>query len=139
MKKISELSPLILLVIIVGLVLYIFSIDKNQVVTGESLFEKQERCANNRDNAKKQLEESYRLATPYFYDMFYSSKTDTCIYSYGVVLYGVAPKETGVFNIYDYFTNERLYSINYDNSSGDEENYSYNIRPKFNEEIEKYK
>jgi len=112
---------------------------EKQVAVTESLFEKQERCANNRENAIKQLEDTYSLATPYFYDIFYSPKTDTCVYTYGLLLYGTSPDEIGSFGIADYFTGEQLFSVKYDNSSKDSSEYSYNIRPQHTQAVESYR
>ncbi len=118
----------------------IFAIQNNQKIdNADSLFEKQERCSNNRENAKKQLEGTYSLATPYFYDIFYSPKTETCVYTYGVVLYGVSPRDVGGFMIADYFTGEQLFSVDYDNSTEDSSEYSYNKRPLFSEKVEEYR
>lgn len=127
-----------ILVLVVGVTTY-FAFQNNGTVVSESLFEKQERCANNRENAKQQLEDSFSLATPFFYDIFYSSKTGTCVYTYGLILLGEPPEETGSFVIADYFTGETLFEVGYDNSSDNDEEYSYNIRPKFTEAVEEYK
>ena len=105
----------------------------------EALFDKRESCANNKENAKKQLSETYSLANSYFYDIFYSSKMDTCIYSYGLVLTGNPPDEMGSFVISDYFTGETFFSINYDNSSSDDRQHSYNVRPKYTEVLKNYR
>lgn len=128
----------ILLIVVVATGYLAFQNSKGGVASG-SLFEKQERCANNRENAKQQLEDSFSLATPFFYDIFYSPKTDTCVYTYGLILSGNPPEEIGSFVVADYFTGEELFSVQYDNSSGDENQYSYNIRPKFTEAVEEYK
>lgn len=128
----------ILLIVVVALGYFALQNNKGGVAS-ESLFEKQERCANNRENAKQRLEDSFSLATPFFYDIFYSPKTDTCVYTYGLNLSGNPPEEIGSFVIADYFTGEELFSIQYDNSSGDENQYSYTIRPKFTEAVEEYK
>jgi len=130
---------IVILLLAVGATAYLaFQNNKSDVVS-ESLFEKQERCANNRENAKQQLKDSFSLATPFFYDIFYSPKTETCVYTYGLILFGNPPEEIGSFVIADYFTGEKLFSVQYDNSSGDESQYSYNIRPKFTEAVEGYK
>jgi len=130
---------LIIAVLIITLGVSLYFNFQNSEVSSNSLFEKQERCANNRENVKRQLEESFSVATPYFYDIFYSPKTDTCVYTYGLLLYGESPEEVGSFVIADYFTGKELFSIRYDNSSSDESQYSYTIRPEFTKEVEKYK
>jgi hypothetical protein len=131
---------IIILIIALGATIYFaFQNDNKNGVASESLFEKQERCANNRENAKQQLEDAFSLATPFFYDIFYSPKTDTCVYTYGLILAGNPPEEIGSFVIADYYTGEELFSVQYDNSSGDESQYSYTIRPEFTKAVEEYK
>jgi len=135
----NQKITIFLVLIIIILVGFIFTEQSNQTMSSESLFEKQERCANNRENAQKRLRETYSLAAPYFYDIFYSPKTGTCVYTYGLVLYGVSPEEVGSFVIADYFTGEILFDVDYDNSTEDSSLYSYNKRPDFTNMIEKYK
>lgn len=135
----SNIVVLVLVLIIFALGAYLINSKNSSTPTTESLFDKQERCANNRDNAQKQLEESYKLATPYFYDIFYSQKTGTCVYTYGLVLSGESPNEIGSFVIADYFTGEQLFSIQYDNSSNDESKFSYTVRPQFEDKVAEYK
>lgn len=132
-------TVILLMVVIIGLVVFIFNEPKGPAITGESLFEKQETCAGNRENAEDQLEHTYSRATPYFYDIFYSFKTGTCVYTYGLVLYGVSPEEVGSFVIADYFTGEQLFEVTYDNSTEDSSEYSYNKRPLFTEMIKEYR
>lgn len=141
MDKVNTTNTIIvsLGLIIVGLLIFIASSKNNPFVASESLFNKQERCANNRENAQKQLEDSFKLATPYFYDIFYSSKTGTCVYTYGLILSGQSPNEIGSFVIADYFTGEQLFTVDYDNSSGNEKQYSYTKRPYFSNMVEEYK
>lgn len=140
MKKINTTNTIILLsLVIIVMLIFIVSSRNNPTMTNESLFDKQERCAKNRENAQKQLKDSFKLATPYFYDIFYSSKTGTCIYTYGLILSGQSPNEIGSFAVTDYFTGEQLFSVDYDNSSGDENQYSYTKRPQFSDMVEEYK
>lgn len=124
---------------IVGLTIYIINLKEVNNLALESSFAKKELCANNRQNAQKQLDENYSMATPFFYDIFYSSKTDSCIYTYGLVLYGTSPNEVGSFIIMDYFNGQKIESFKYDNSSGDEKQYSYTIRPHFDKAVERYR
>ncbi len=135
----NQKVTIFLSVIIIFLIGFIITEQNNPTANSESLFEKQERCVNNRDNAKKRLQETYSLATPYFYDIFYSSKTGTCVYTYGLVLSGVSPEEVGSFVIADYFTGEDLFNVDYDNSAEDSSLYSYNKRSDFRDMVEKYK
>ncbi len=135
----NQKITILLAVVIIFLIGLIFIKQRTITTSSESLFEKQGICANNRENAKERLQETYSLATPYFYDIFYSPKTDTCVYTYGLVLSGVSPEEIGSFVIADYFTGEILFDIDYDNSTEDSNLYSYNKRPDFTNMIEKYK
>jgi hypothetical protein len=129
----------LLLVVIICMGIYFVTLKKNPEVAGESLFDKREHCANNRQNAQDQLENNYKLATPYFYDIFYSPKTGTCVYTYGLLLLGKSPNEVGSFVIADYFTGESLVSFQYDNSTEDESKYSYSVRPKFDDAVMLYR
>ena len=126
------------LVVVMAIGYYFIYLPKQQGQDSESLFNKQEQCASNRENAQRQLEETYKLATPYFYDIFYSQKTKTCVYTYGLLLAGESPNEIGSFVIADYFTGKQLFSVDYDNSSGDDSKYSYTVRPLFSEIVESY-
>ncbi|HED05408.1 MAG TPA: hypothetical protein ENI61_01840, partial [Ignavibacteria bacterium] len=49
----NQKITIFLIVVIIFLVGFIFTEQNNPVANSESLFEKQERCANNRENAKK--------------------------------------------------------------------------------------
>ena len=114
-------------------------INSTIIDTNKISFEKREKCANYRDKAQEQLEETYKMATPYFYDIFYSPKIDSCIYTHGLLLAGISPNEIGNFKIVDYFSGETIFSVGYDNSSENEEDYSYIKRPIFSEEVDKYR
>lgn len=105
----------------------------------DSLFEKQEKCASYREDAKQRMEDNYSISTPYFYDIFYSPKTDTCIYTYGVLLVEGSSGDLGSFIIADYFSGANLFSVTYDNSSENIEEFSYNKRPLFSEKVEEYR
>jgi len=135
--KLSIALAVLFVAVVVGY--YFIFISKQQGLDNESLFNKQERCADNRESAQRQLEENYKIATPYFYDIFYSPKTKTCVYTYGLLLAGESPTEIGGFVIADYFAGKTLFSVDYDNSSGDESQYSYTVRPKFSDMVEQYK
>ncbi|MBU1046644.1 hypothetical protein KKH36_02590 [Patescibacteria group bacterium] len=143
MKK--EYLIQLFMTLIIGIFLgYTFSgnISKEKISTEDSsntLFDKREKCANYREQAKNQLNETYKIATPYFYDIFYSSKLDTCLYTHGLELFGTPPNESGSFVIVDYFSGDEIFSVDYDNSSTNEDNWSYNQRPNYSKEVEKYK
>jgi len=145
--KENKIAGGIILVLVIFLVIIYFGKQPNakpvdpqeNAQTGNSLFEKQVICVNYTENAKKQLEDSYTLATPYFYEIFYSPKTKTCVYIDGVILSGSAPNDIGIFHINDYFTKETLFFINYDNTSSDEKMNSYDRRLIFSNEVKKYK
>lgn len=124
-------------IIILGLAIYI--VYSNSKSSGDSIFEKQRACIEYRDDAAQEMTDNYSLASSYFYEVFFSPKTDTCLYTYGLVLTGISPKEVGSFVIVDYFTKETLFSLQYDNGGADEKKYSYNIRPVYEAELKKYK
>jgi hypothetical protein len=105
----------------------------------DEIFEKQKSCADSRLAATEYLENQYKLMTPYFYDLFYSPKTKTCIMTYGLLTSGESPNEIGSFIIDDYFTGETIKEFQYWNSSDNESLHSYNIRPEFTKTIEEYK
>ncbi|GMQ82686.1 MAG: hypothetical protein BMS9Abin05_2144 [Rhodothermia bacterium] len=128
-------ATIVILLLIVGGLYLNYSASGSE----ESLFEKQERCANNRVGAIEKLVGSYQTMTPYFYEIFYSPKTDTCVYTHGVVIGGESPDELGSFKLKDYFTGEDLEAFYYDNASDDVEEWSSVVRPKFREAYEKYR
>jgi hypothetical protein len=115
----------------------VISYDKN--ADSAVLFEKQKSCAESKLKAREYLDSQYTLLTPYFYDLFYSPKTGTCIITYGLLISGESPNEIGSFIIDDYFTSETLEEFQYWNSSDDESLHSYNIRPSFTQKVEEYK
>jgi len=104
-----------------------------------SSFERKKECALLADGAKQQMNETYQLAQPFFYSIFYSPKVDSCVYTYGLVLSGVSPNETGSFVLADFFTGESLVSETYYNDSDDEQLYSYVIREKWNGLVDEYR
>jgi len=139
MKKENKerLISIIITIFIMSSLMVFFSLKKTN--SNDISFEKKATCMNYEEDAKKQLLEAYSLATPYFFDIFYSSKTDSCVYTYGLVLSGEAPNDKGKFVIEDYFLKKILFSIDYDNSSTIDELNSYDKRMIFSEEKEIYK
>lgn len=129
----------LIIIFVVGITLGYLLFNGNSANTESEPFAKREKCANYTEEAQQQLLGSYRLATSYFYDIFYSPKIDSCIYTYGLLLAGESPNELGSFNIVDYFSGEIIFSVNYDNSSKDEKDWSYMRRPIFSDEVEKYR
>lgn len=115
------------------------STPKAPAVAEESSFEKKKECALLRKDAQTQLEENYQFATPYFYDIFYSPKLNSCVYTYGVLLFGESPNELGSFILADFFTGETIVSENYDNSSDDESRWSYEVRPIWSQQVDEYR
>lgn len=105
----------------------------------EVSFEEKERCSNYRAEAKQQMQKSYRLVTPYFYNIFYSPKVDSCVYTYGVISAGELPNEVGAFKLADYFSGETLINVRYNNSSDQENDWSYKKRPLYEERVREYR
>jgi len=104
-----------------------------------SSFEMRKECALLADKAKLQMEEAYTLAQPYFYDIFYSPKVDSCVYTHGLLLLGSSPNETGSFVLADFFSGETLVSETYYNGSGDEQLYSYVVREVWKDQVNEYR
>ena len=115
------------------------AVDQNKAVLEDSQFERKKECALLAGKAKQQMEESYQLAQAFFYSIFYSPKTDSCVYTYGLVLSGESPNETGSFVLADFFTGESLLSETYYNASDDEQLLSYVIREKWNGQVDEYR
>lgn len=133
--KVSLLGVLIL----VGVGVSYKGSSENPVSGQDTSFEKREKCANYREEAQIQLEETYSIAVPFFYDIFYSPKEDSCVYTHGLILMGDPPNERGSFVIVDYFSGDILFSVDYDNSSEDRSDWSSEQRPKFSAEVEGYR
>jgi hypothetical protein len=138
------ISVLATCVILMGLfIIYLINNQASQIepiVSDNKIsFDKQKTCSKYRESAQKKIEESYNLAQPYFHEIFYSPTTDTCLIAYGIVLAGVAPNDIGSFVIEDYFSNKELFSVNYDNTSENEKDYSYEVRRKYTEALNQFK
>ena len=119
---------------------YIAKKGNDQCISSDSsaIFEKQRQCVLLREGAKKKMEDDFKIATPFFYDIFYSPVTDSCLYTYGLLLAGEAPNEIGSFNLVDYFSGKTIISEQYDNSSDDFSKNSPDVREKWNMEVSKY-
>ncbi|MDP2690929.1 MAG: hypothetical protein Q8O95_00800 [bacterium] len=120
---------------------FMFYISKQNVppkINSDLVFDKQRQCVLLREEAMKKMEGDFKMATPFFYDIFYSPVTDSCLYSYGLLLAGESPNEIGSFNLVDYFSGKTIVSEKYDNSSANYKQNSPDIREKWNQEVKKY-
>lgn len=137
----NKTIPIILVVAVLGILAGYFAGNQNATIESKevSIFEKQRQCSLLRDNAKKKMEEDYKVATPFFYEIFYSPKTDSCLYHYGLKLYGTSPNEVGVFLLTDFFSGEDVGRAPYDNSSPDESKNSPDVRDDWNKIVDSYR
>lgn len=119
--------------------LFSFSVFSNKSTPEKTIFEKKKECALLIDEAKNKMESDYKTMTPFFYDIFYSAKTDSCLYSYGVLVAGQSPEEIGSFILVDFFSGETLVSEQYYNNAEDSKLWSSTVRDKWREQVDTYK
>lgn len=135
MRKVSYTIIGILALMIVSF--YFGKMSKD--TSGEMLFNKKRQCIELRDQAQKKMTEDFKIAKPFFYDIFYSSKTDSCLYHYGLLLLGESPNETGSFILADFFSGKTLAEAIYDNGSTDITKNSPFVREAWEKVVDSYR
>lgn len=107
--------------------------------SSEAFFEKKRQCAELRDRAQKKMVDDFKMAKPFFYEIFYSPKTDSCLYHYGLLLLGEPPNETGSFVLADFFSGRTITEAAYDNGSTDVTKNSPSVREGWSKIVDSYR